>query len=50
MLAQGVAELSGFGRPFIANPDLISWLGRVASFAEVPKRYRDGDGSVGYSG
>lgn len=38
-----------FGRPFIANPDLVERLRTGAPLAEAPKQYWYGGGSVGYS-
>ncbi len=49
VLAQGDADLFSFGRPFIANPDLVSRLGSGAPLAEAPKPYWYGGSSVGYS-
>ncbi len=49
VLAQGDADLFSFGRPFIANPDLVSRLASGAPLAEAPKPYWYGGGSVGYS-
>ena len=49
MLAKGEADLFSFGRPFLANPDLVERLRTGAPLAEAPKRYWYGGGSVGYS-
>ena len=49
MLAKGDADLFSFGRPFLANPDLIERLRIGGPLAEAPKRYWYGGGSVGYS-
>ena len=48
-LANGDADLFSFGRPFLANPDLIERLRIGAPLAEAPKQYWYGGGSVGYS-
>ena len=48
-LARGDADLFSFGRPFLANPDLVSRLGSGAPLAEAPKQYWYGGGAVGYS-
>jgi N-ethylmaleimide reductase len=48
-LAKGNADLFSFGRPFIANPDLVSRLRSGAPLAEAPKEYWYGGGAVGYS-
>ena len=48
-LAKGEADLFSFGRPFLANPDLVERLRTGAPLAEAPKRYWYGGGSVGYS-
>ena len=49
VLARGDADLFSFGRPFLANPDLVSRLRTGAPLAEAPKQYWYGGGSVGYS-
>jgi len=49
MLAQGNADMFSFGRPFLANPDLVQRLATGAPLAEAPKEYWYGGGSVGYS-
>ena len=49
VLAKGDADLFSFGRPFLANPDLVSRLGSGAPLAEAPKEYWYGGGAVGYS-
>ena len=49
MLAKGEADLFSFGRPFLANPDLVERMRTGAPLAEAPKRYWYGGGSVGYS-
>jgi N-ethylmaleimide reductase len=48
-LARGDADLFSFGRPFLANPDLVARLQSGAPLAEAPKQYWYGGGSVGYS-
>ncbi len=48
-LADGNADLFSFGRPFLANPDLVERLRTGAPLAEAPKQYWYGGGSVGYS-
>lgn len=48
-LADGHADLFAFGRPFIANPDLVARLASGAPLADAPERYYYGGDSVGYS-
>ena len=48
-LAEGNADLISFGRPFIANPDLVDRLRVGAPLAEAPKQYWYGGDSTGYS-
>ena len=48
-LAEGRADLFSFGRPYIANPDLVHRLASGAPLAEAPKPYWYGGGSNGYS-
>lgn len=48
-LAAGDADLFSIGRPFIANPDLISRLASGAPLAEAPKEYWYGGDANGYS-
>ncbi len=48
-LAEGKADLFSFGRPFLANPDLVDRMRTGAPLAEAPKAYWYGGGSVGYS-
>ncbi|KST59879.1 N-ethylmaleimide reductase [Methylobacterium sp. GXS13] len=48
-LAEGRADLFSFGRPYIANPDLVQRLASEAPLAEAPKPYWYGGGSNGYS-
>jgi N-ethylmaleimide reductase len=49
VLAAGNADLFSFGRPFIANPDLVERLAMSAPLAEAPKDYWYGGGANGYS-
>ncbi|MET0905993.1 MAG: alkene reductase, partial [Tardiphaga sp.] len=48
-LAEGNADLFSFGRPFLANPDLVDRLRTGAPLADAPKQYWYGGGAVGYS-
>ncbi len=48
-LASGHADLFAFGRPFIANPDLIERLRTGAPLADAPEKYYYGGDSTGYS-
>jgi len=48
-LGRGDADLFSFGRPFIANPDLVFRLRTGAPLAEAPKQYWYGGSTVGYS-
>ena len=48
-LANGDADLFSFGRPFIANPDLVDRLRTGGPLAEAPKQYWYGGSTVGYS-
>jgi NADH:flavin oxidoreductases, Old Yellow Enzyme family len=48
-LAAGHADLFAFGRPFIANPDLVARLASGAPLAEAPEAYYYGGDSTGYS-
>lgn len=48
-LAEGRADLFSFGRPYIANPDLVQRLETGAPLAEAPKQYWYGGGANGYS-
>ncbi len=45
----GQADLICFGRPFIANPDLVERLRIGAELAEAPKETWYGDGVKGYT-
>ena len=49
VIAVGEADLVSFGRPFLANPDLVERLRTGAPLAEAPKAYWYGGGAVGYS-
>jgi len=49
VLASGDADLFSFGRPYIANPDLVERLATGAPLAEAPKDYWYGGGANGYS-
>jgi len=49
VIAAGDADLVSFGRPFIANPDLVERLQTGAPLADAPKEYWYGGGAVGYS-
>jgi N-ethylmaleimide reductase len=48
-LAAGNADLFSFGRPFIANPDLVERLRTGAPLAESPQKYLYGGDATGYS-
>ncbi len=48
-LAEGRADLFSFGRPYLANPDLVGRLTSGAPLAEAPKQYWYGGGATGYS-
>ena len=48
-LADGKADLISFGRPFIANPDLVDRLRTGAPLADAPKQYWYGGDATGYS-
>jgi len=47
-LAKGKADLIAFGRPFIANPDLVERLRLHAPLAEVNRDTLYGGGAAGY--
>jgi len=49
ILAKGDADLFSFGRPFLANPDLVHRLRTGAPLADAPNQYWYGGNSVGYS-
>ena len=46
---ENLADLICFGRPFIANPDLVERLRRDAPLAEAPKETWYGGGEHGYT-
>ncbi|MGI4954887.1 MAG: alkene reductase [Janthinobacterium lividum] len=46
---EGNADLISFGRPFIANPDLVERMRTGAPLAEAPKSYWYGGDSTGYT-
>lgn len=48
-LAQGKADLIAFGRPFIANPDLVARLKTGAPLAELDRATMYGGGAKGYT-
>jgi N-ethylmaleimide reductase len=48
-LAEGKADLFAFGRPFIANPDLVERLQTRAPLAEFDPATLYGGGSAGYT-
>jgi N-ethylmaleimide reductase len=47
-LAEGLADLIAFGRPFIANPDLVERLKSDAPLAEINPATLYGGGAAGY--
>uniref|UniRef100_UPI00403AD7AF oxidoreductase n=1 Tax=Enterobacter hormaechei TaxID=158836 RepID=UPI00403AD7AF len=47
-LAEGWADLIGFGRPFIANPDLVERLQRNIALATPDRSTYYGGGEAGY--
>ncbi len=47
-VASGAADLVSFGRPFIANPDLVRRLRENAPLAALDKRTLYGGGAAGY--
>lgn len=47
--SDGRADLFSFGRPFIANPDLVYRFRLGAPLAEAPKEYWYGGDATGYS-
>lgn len=47
-LAEGEADLIAFGRPFIANPDLVERLKSGAALAEIDPATLYGGGAKGY--
>jgi len=48
-LAEGHSDLFAFGRPFLANPDLIERWRTGAPLAEAPRQYHFGGGTTGYT-
>ena len=48
-LAEGNADLISFGRPYIANPDLVDRMRSGAPLADAPKQYWYGGDATGYS-
>lgn len=48
-LAEGKADLFAFGRPFIANPDLVERLQSGAPLAEIDPATLYGGGAAGYT-
>jgi len=48
-IKEGDADLVSFGRPFIANPDLVDRMRTGAPLAEAPKPYWYGGTEVGYT-
>jgi N-ethylmaleimide reductase len=49
LIAEGLADLVAFGRPFIANPDLVERLGTGAPLAEIDWTTVYASGPEGYS-
>jgi N-ethylmaleimide reductase len=49
LIAEGLADLVAFGRPYIANPDLVERLKTGAPLAEVDWQTVYGSGPEGYS-
>jgi N-ethylmaleimide reductase len=49
LIAEGLADLVAFGRPFIANPDLVQRLKTGAPLAEIDWTTVYGPGPKGYS-
>jgi N-ethylmaleimide reductase len=47
-LRDGLADLIAFGRPFIANPDLVARLRNEWMLAEAPEETWYGRGTKGY--
>jgi N-ethylmaleimide reductase len=47
-IATGHADMIAFGRPYIANPDLVERLRRDARIVEAPKEALYGGGAKGY--
>lgn len=49
VIGEKEADLISFGRPFIANPDLVERMRTGAPLAEAPKAYWYGGDAAGYS-
>jgi N-ethylmaleimide reductase len=49
LIAEDLADLVAFGRPYIANPDLVQRFAAGAPLAEVDWETVYGSGSCGYS-
>ena len=49
LIAEGIADLVAFGRPYIANPDLVKRLATGAPLAEVDWQTVYGSGPRGYT-
>jgi N-ethylmaleimide reductase len=49
LIADGLADLVAFGRPFIANPDLVERLKTGAPLAEIDRTTVYASGPKGYS-
>ncbi len=48
-LAEGKTDLVAFGRPFLANPDLVERMKTGAPIADAPKEYWYGGNENGYT-
>ena len=48
-ISDGDADLVAFGRPFIANPDLVDRIRTGAPLADAPKQYWYGGDATGYA-
>ena len=48
-IAGGDADMVAFGRPFIANPDLVDRIRTGAPLADAPKQYWYGGDATGYA-
>jgi len=49
LIAEGLADLVAFGRPYIANPDLVQRFAENAPLAEVDWETVYASGARGYS-
>ena len=49
LISEGLADLVAFGRPYIANPDLVRRFAENAPLAEVDWETVYGSGPQGYS-